>query len=94
MTFLIYLSIVKNNIRLPNDKYYGINFTHINNKENQRLEFRYIGGKDFEKNLGQLIYFMERFIINTFDSIDADFNSEDVDKLEEFLEENISSLKI
>jgi hypothetical protein len=36
---------------------------------------------------------MERFIINTFDSIDADFNSEDVDKLEEFLEENISSLK-
>jgi hypothetical protein len=37
---------------------------------------------------------MERFIINTFDSIDADFNSEDVDKLEEFLEENISSFKI
>jgi hypothetical protein len=36
---------------------------------------------------------MERFIINTFDSIDADFNSEDVDKLEEFLEENISSFK-
>jgi uncharacterized protein YozE (UPF0346 family) len=93
MTFNIPINVVKNNIRLPNDKYYGINFTHINNKENQRLEFRYIGGKDFEKNLGQLIYFMERFIINTFDSIDADFNSEDVDKLEEFLEENISSFK-
>jgi hypothetical protein len=92
--FNIPINVVKNNIRLPNDKYYGINFTHINNnKENQRLEFRYIGGKDFEKNLGQLIYFMERFIINTFDSIDADFNSEDVDKLEEFLEENISSFK-
>jgi hypothetical protein len=62
MTFNIPINVVKNNIRLPNDKY-GINFTHINNnKENQRLEFRYIGGKDFEKNLGQLIYFMERFI--------------------------------
>jgi hypothetical protein len=92
--FNIPINVVRNNIRLPNDKYYGINFTHINNdKETQRLEFRYIGGKDFENNLGQLIYFMERFIINTFDSIDADFNSEDVDKLEEFLEENISSFK-
>lgn len=92
--FNIPINVVRNNIRLPNDKYYGINFIHINNdKETQRLEFRYIGGKDFEKNLGQLIYFMERFIINTFDSIDADFNSEDVSKLEEFLEENISSFK-
>jgi nitrous oxidase accessory protein NosD len=51
MTFNIPINVVKNNIRLPNDKYYG-NFTHINIiKENQRLEFRYIGGKDFEKNL-------------------------------------------
>ena len=51
-------------MRLPNDKYYGINFLHINNsKESQRLEFRYIGGKDYEKNIGQLIYFLERFII-------------------------------
>lgn len=92
--FNIPINVVRNNIRLPNDKYYGINFIHINNdKETQRLEFRYIGGRDFEKNLGQLIYFMERFVINTFDSIDADFNSEDVGKLEEFLEENIASFK-
>jgi hypothetical protein len=30
MTFNIPINVVKNNIRLPNDKYYGINFTHIN----------------------------------------------------------------
>ena len=81
-------------MRLPNDKYYGINFLHINNsKESQRLEFRYIGGKDYEKNIGQLIYFLERFIITVHDSIDVDFNSEDINKLEEYLEENISSYK-
>jgi hypothetical protein len=92
--FNIPISVVKNNLRLPNDKYYGINFLHINSdKETQRLEFRYIGGKDYEKNLGQLIYFMERFIINTYESIDVNFNSEDVDKLEEFLEKNISNYK-
>jgi hypothetical protein len=92
--FNIPISVVKNNMRLPNDKYYGINFLHINNsKETQRLEFRYIGGKDYEKNIGQLIYFLERFIITVHDSIDVDFNLEDINKLEEYLEENISSYK-
>jgi hypothetical protein len=40
-----------------------------------------------------LIYFLERFIINTYDSLDSDFNSEDINKLEEYLEENISNYK-
>jgi hypothetical protein len=92
--FNIPISVVKNNMRLPNDKYYGINFSNINNeKEKQRLEFRYIGGKDYEKNIGQLIYFMERFIINVYDSVDASFNSEDIKKLEDYLEDNINSYK-
>jgi len=92
--FNIPIGVVKNNLRIPNDKYYGVNFTHINNdKESQRLEFRYIGGKDYEKNSGQLIYFLDRFIINVFDSIDIGFNSEDIDKLEEYLEDNIKQFK-
>ena len=92
--FNIPISVVKNNLRTPNDKYYGINFMNINNeKETQRLEFRYIGGKDYEKNIGNLIYFMDRFIINVFDSVDAEFNAEDVNKLEEHLEKSISVFK-
>jgi len=92
--FNIPISVVKNNMRLPSDKYYGVNFLHINNdKDSQRLEFRYIGGKDYEKNLGQLIYFLERFIILTHDTIDTDFSAEDVNKLEEYLEDNISTFK-
>ena len=66
--FNIPIEVVKNNLRVPNDKYYGINFMNINNdKDHQRLEFRYIGGKDYESNIGQLTYFMDRFIINVFD---------------------------
>ena len=92
--FNIPIGVVKNNMRLPGDKYYGINFLHINNeKENQRLEFRYIGGKDYEKNIGQLIYFLERFIIDVNDSIDVDFDKEDVNKLEDYLENNIKNYK-
>ncbi len=92
--FNISIGVIKNNLRVPNDKYYGINFIHINNnKETQRLEFRYIGGKDYEKNVGQLVYFMDRFIINVFDSIDVGFNSEDINKLEEYLEDNINRFR-
>lgn len=92
--FNIPISVVKNNMRLPNDKYYGINFLNVNkNKEKQRIEFRYIGGKDYENNLGQVIYFLERFIINTYDSIGSDFNEEDIKKLQDYLEENITKYK-
>lgn len=92
--FNVPIGAVKNNMRTPNDKYFGINFLHINeDKEKQRLEYRYIGGKDYEKNTGQLIYFMERFIIDVHDSINAGFDPEDVNKLEEYLEENIRLFK-
>ncbi len=92
--FNIPVSVVKNNIRVPSDKYYGINFLHINNtKETQRLELRYIGGKDYEKNLGRLMYFMDKFIITTYDCIDEVFNNEDVSKLEDYLETNIRNYK-
>ncbi len=92
--FNIPISTIKNNMRLPNDKYYGVNFLNIiENKENQRLEFRYIGGKDYEKNIGQVIYFMERFIINTYNCIDTGFDDNDINKLQEYLQENINKYK-
>ena len=53
--FNISIDSVKNSLRLPNDKYYGINFMHINDdKKNQRLEYRYIGGEGYEKNIGNM----------------------------------------
>jgi len=92
--FNIPIDTIKNNMRLPSDKYYGINFMHVNeNKDKQRLEFRYIGGKDYEKNIGQLIYFMDRFIINVHECIDTPFDAEDANRLEEYLETNISLFK-
>ena len=92
--FNIPIMVVKNNMRLPDDKYFGINFLHVNSdKQRQRLEFRYIGGQDYEKNSGQLIYFLERFIIDSYDSIDVDFDMEDANKLEEYLTNNIKSYK-
>ena len=88
------IDVVRNNLRLPGDKYYGINFLHINkDKKGQRLEFRYVGGKDYEKNIGQIVYFLDKFIIDVYKSIDASFNDDDIDKLEVYLDKNISNLK-
>ncbi len=92
--FNIPISTVKNSLRLPSDKYFGINFLHINDdKEHQRLEYRYIGGKDYEQNIGNTIYFLDRFILDVYNSIDAPFNQNDANKLEEYLEQNIEKYK-
>jgi hypothetical protein len=88
------IEIIKNNLMLPDDKYYGINFLHVNNpRETQRLEFRYIGGKDYEKNIGDISYFLDLFIKNVYNSIDAGFNTEDIEKIETYLEDNITNFK-
>lgn len=88
------ITTIRNNIKIPDDRYYGINFLHlIDNTENQRLEFRYIGGKDYEKNIGNILYFMDKFIINTYNSIDNIFTDEDNEKLESYLNNNITLFK-
>lgn len=92
--FNIPINTVRNSLRLPSDKYFGINFLHINdNKENQRLEYRYLGGKDYEINIGNLVYFLDRFILDSYNSIDSSFNQSDADKLEKYLEDNIDKYK-
>jgi hypothetical protein len=88
------IGVVKNILKVPDDKYYGVNFLHINNpKESQRLEMRYIGGKDYEKNIGQINYFMDKFIMDVWKSIGASFDKQDQDNLEEYLDRNINNFK-
>jgi len=88
------IEVVKNNLSLPDDKYYGVNFLHITNpSETQRLEFRYIGGKDYEKNIGDINYFLDLFIKNIYKSIDGDFTDEDQKSIEVYLDKNITNFK-
>lgn len=76
-------SLINSNINLPIEKYYGVNFTNISlPKDSQRLEFRYIGGEDYHKNPGQLIYFMDKFIINTYDMLNIGLDDSDMAKLQ------------
>jgi hypothetical protein len=92
--FNVPITVVRNNIKIPDDKYFGINFLNIiENKEDQRVEYRYIGGKDYHKDSGRLLYFLDKFIVNVYDAIGSSFNRYDIDMLEEFLTDNISKFK-
>lgn len=89
----ISIDIIKNVIRVPNDKYYGVNLLNVNNiDDSKRIEFRYIGGKDYEKS-GNIMYFLDKFIINVYNSINSEYTKNNVDKLEEYLDNNISNFK-
>jgi hypothetical protein len=89
------IDVVKNNLRLPNDKYFGVNFLHIDleEKKSQRLEFRYIGGKDYEQNIGTIIHYLDKFIITSYESIDVSFTDKEIKSLETYLDKSISIFK-
>lgn len=88
------IGVVQNNLRVPDDKYYGINFLHTNkDKGEQRLEFRYIGGAGYEKNIGELIYFLDKFILEVKDCVGIGFTPKDEKDLEKYLDKNISNFK-
>lgn len=89
----ISIDVLKNIIRIPNDKYYGVNLLNINNeKDSKRIEFRYIGGKNYENN-GNILYFLDRFIINVYNSINSEYTQSNIIELEDYLDKNISYFK-
>lgn len=84
---------VKNNILIPTTKYYGINFLHINEYKESRLEFRYVGGEGYEQQIGDIIDIMDKFIIDTYESINGAFDAKDVKELNEYMTERMDILK-
>lgn len=84
------VSLVQNNLQLPDTKYYGINFRTI---EKGRLEWRYIGDVDYHKKTAEILSLMDYFIALTWNCLDEKLNEEDLKKLEEYLFKNINLFK-
>ena len=57
---------VVSNVTLPEEKYYGVNFTK---REKGYLEFRYMGGKDYEKKPKKVIDTVDHFALSFFNVI-------------------------
>lgn len=84
-------NVLINNIQLPNNtKYYGIN---VNKIYEGYIEYRYIGGKDYENKLDDILTLMDYFIMQTKKAITEDLNEEDHIKLLAYLEKNINWYK-
>lgn len=49
----------------PKEKYYGVNFEKL---AQGYLEFRYIGGKDYHKKTSNILYLMDRFLVQLWDT--------------------------
>ena len=53
------LNIDPSNYKLPDSKYYGVDFRKL---QKNYLEFRYLGGTDYEKKTGKVLNYIDYFI--------------------------------
>jgi hypothetical protein len=81
-----YNFINSHNFYYPRSKYYGINFYRITQ---DILEYRYIGGEDYEYKADSIIFLINNFILKTW-SVCNNPNLTDIDKkyLKEILDKN------
>lgn len=78
-------------MQIPDDtKYYGIN---IQKKWKGWLEYRYIGGKDYQYKIDDICDLMDYFVIQTLSAITDPLNDEDSIKLLSYLEDGIAWYK-
>jgi hypothetical protein len=78
--------IASNNFKFADTKYYGINFSK---KEKNYLEFRYLGGADYEKKAEQILYLTERFLQQIWNAAnDPRFTPENKIELQRILNKN------
>lgn len=61
-------TINQQNFIYPDSKYYGINFEK---RHNNYLEFRYIGGVDWEKKTSTILHMLDSFLVQLWNSTES-----------------------
>jgi hypothetical protein len=82
--------ILQSSLNLPNTKYFGVNFGLI---PEGRMEFRYMGGKDYQKKLNGIIAIMDYFTTLSFNSLNITLDNKDLRVLRAYLDDNIRHYK-
>ncbi len=72
------------------NKYYGVNFTCLNQG---RIEYRYIGGTDYEWKVNETLIIFDYFIKLSYDSIKFPITPNESKMLRKYLEKNIAEYK-
>lgn len=72
------------NYMFVSEKYYGVNFSKI---PQNYIEFRYLGGKDYEKKYNTIMNMTEHFVVSLYESlVNPEYNEADLKKLDVILE--------
>jgi hypothetical protein len=78
--------ISSDNFTFANTKYYGINFEKA---QKNYLEFRYVGGKDYEKKTDDILHLAEMFIMSVWKScFNPTFTPENKIEMKRILQKN------
>jgi hypothetical protein len=84
--------ISSDNFTFANTKYYGINFEKA---QKNYLEFRYIGGKDYEKRCDDILHLAEMFIMSVWKScFNPMFTPENKIEMKRILQKNAPLMKM
>lgn len=83
-------SIVETGIHLPDTRYHGVNFMHLNN---DRIEIRYIGGENYQNKIVEILKLLDYFILVIHDAIVEKYDEEDLFLLKKTLDKNINHYK-
>lgn len=71
------------NYMFINDKYYAVDFT---NMANGHINFKYLGGSDYEKKYATILSMIEHFILSVYEVLtNPIYSKEDLKKLDEVL---------
>ena len=74
------------NYMFVSEKYYGVNFSKL---PKNYIEFRYLGGKDYEKKYNTIMNMTEHFVLSLYESlVDPSYNEKDIKKLDAILEQH------
>ena len=67
------------NFKVPDEKYYGINFTK---RSKNYLEFRYLGGKGYEYKTAKILEILDYSILKMYDALEhPTLNNQEIQKL-------------
>jgi hypothetical protein len=79
------------NYMFVKEKYYGVNFSKI---PKNYIEFRYLGGKDYELKYDTIMKMVNHFIVSLYDAIiNPTYTSEDKEKLKKVLKQHEDVVK-
>jgi hypothetical protein len=80
-----------NSYKTPSTKYYGVNFIK---QQNNYLEFRYIGGADYEKKTNSILELVDHFCLSIYNTIkNPDYSQDDINQLNSILKKQKTIVK-